>query len=229
MRRKKNFNRKNLMFILAGVIGVFGITIVYAALFATLKIDGTAELQGNTWGITLEVSNRTNNASTLVPTVDGDRVRFLKIYFNTPGDYAEYEINVINNGTLIGELKDIIVGTPVCTSDTGNADDERLICDNIELSFKYADGNPVEVGDILYNFIVDGESLGYSAICKQNDLEESMSLFTRSNREIIATITYNKDVDRVPSSKVTVTGLDVQFLFEQTNNDCKYERGSLFD
>ena len=61
MRRKKNFNRKNLMFILAGVIGVFGITIVYAALFATLKIDGTAELQGNTWGITLEVSNRTNN------------------------------------------------------------------------------------------------------------------------------------------------------------------------
>lgn len=70
--------------------------------------------------------------------------------------------------------------------------------------------------------------MGTSAVCKQTDLEESLALSTRSKREVIVNITYNKDVDKVPSSKVTVTGLDIQFLFEQTNNSCKYELGSFF-
>lgn len=225
--RNKNM-RKKLIIILGVIVVVFGLSIVYAALTSSLNIVGRTDVEGNTWSITFNINNADNNGWTAKPTVDDGIIRFAYMSFDVPGEYAEFEVEITNNGLLLAELKDIIIGTPVCSSDTGNTDDEKLICDNIDISLKYADGSLVEIGDILYQFRYDGNPVGTSAVCKQTDLEESLALSTRSKREVIVNITYNKDVDKVPSSKVTVTGLDIQFLFEQTNNSCKYELGSFF-
>ena len=237
-KRKKNFNRKNLMFILAGVIGVFGITIVYAALTTTLNIVGSTEVEGNDWKISMEIINtRTEDGvwREQTPHVDGHRIR--NVFFNlyVPGDYAYFEVTLNNEGKLPAELQDIIIGNPTCTSDSGNNDDEKLICDNIIITINYVDGSPIEKGDILYHMLYYSsnkyEKTGFSAICKKSDLKESMDLisYSRGGRTIAINVEYDKNINKVPSSNVTVSGIDFDFIFGQTDNDCNYVRNSMFN
>lgn len=227
-KSKKKFNRKYLLFILAGVVGIFGLSIVYAALSSTLNIVGNSEVKGNNWKISMELRNIKASVGSYgqsVPTVDGHRIHNLFFDLNVPGDYMEFKVVIHNESHLIAELNDIIVGTPVCESDTGNMEDEELICNNINVTFTYNDGLPVEKGDLLYQGMLqdDGSYSSISAICKPGDTKETLRNMTTSDRIINVRIEYDKNIDKVPSSLVEVRGLDLEFVFGQTDKKCNYE------
>ena len=228
--RKRSVSRKKLIYIVGGIVMVFGLSIAYAALNTSLNVMGAAEVEGNDWNITMEINNTSDGLIIHTPTVDKDHIRNFYPVFDYPGDSDFLMVTVNNKSKLLAEITDIIVGTPVCTSDTGNKEDEDLVCNNINVSIKYSDGTPVEKGDILYQAFPQ-DDLNYSGmtmICKSEDTAESIELLTSRSRNIKIQVEYSKDIDRVPSSKVTVYGLDFKFVFGQTHNDCNYERNSMF-
>lgn len=231
--RKKKLNSKMLTYMLFGIVAVFGLSIAYAVLTTSINIVGSGDVVGNNWYISMDIKNAktSNNVWTeRVPEVDGHRIRNIFAEMNVPGDYASFEVWMHNQGDIIAEIQDVIIGTPVCTSDTGNKADEELVCNNIVVNVNYADGEMVEKGDILYHFLSQGDGYysGFSAVCKKTDLNESMLLTTNKDRAIYVEIIYKKDIDKVPSSKVTVSDIDFEFVFSQTDNDCKYVRNGMF-
>lgn len=108
MRRKKQ--NKIYIFIML----LLFISIGYAALSNTLKINGSAGITKNTWSVYWDnVVPNTNldNASILTPATirenDTTQVDF-SVVLNLPGDFYEFTVDAVNAGSLdamIGEIK----------------------------------------------------------------------------------------------------------------------------
>ena len=104
----KNKKQRRIMFLL---ILILGITIGFALLSTTLYINGTAGIKGNTWNIhwddtsinvvTGSVSADDPEVSTVTSTKD--TVSF-DVELELPGDFYEFEIDAINEGSVDGEL-----------------------------------------------------------------------------------------------------------------------------
>ena len=115
--RRININRKTLSFILCfTLVSVFSLTIAYAALSVTLNIVGNAEVVASNWNIYLSNPKVKNgSATTAVPTISGNTLSF-NTTLKTPGDYYEFTVDVVNNGT-IDAMIDSVTKTPELTSE----------------------------------------------------------------------------------------------------------------
>ena len=154
MKNKKQ--RKILLYLLV----VLGLTIGFALLSTTLKINGTASIKSNNWDIhwdSSSISVNQDSVDTTLPTVskgesDNDTVSF-NVELNLPGDFYEFEIDAVNSGSIDGALDTI-------TTKVYNSSDEELKTEDIPEYLKYSvtydDGTPT-TGDILKH----GESKTY--------------------------------------------------------------------
>ena len=125
-------NKRTSYVIIAILLLVVGISIGYAALTATLTINGNTTIQGNTWDVhfaSLSVNQDSTavpatyadpaqdapatgeatitNESGLVPSGIQDVEKTKVVYdvtFNKPGDFYEFTVNVVNAGTLPAKL-----------------------------------------------------------------------------------------------------------------------------
>ena len=104
-------NRKNKNKIYLYLLVILGITIGFALLSTTLKINGTAGIKENTWNIhwddtSINVIGNTVGASNPVvstATTSKDTVSF-NVELELPGDYFEFEIDAVNEGTIDAAL-----------------------------------------------------------------------------------------------------------------------------
>ncbi len=103
----RNRNRSNSkLFILLLLLVVVGVSVGYAALSKTLKINGTSNIANNAnWDIHLaNVQVTPGSASpTKAATISGDTVNFA-VNLNTPGDFYEFTVDVVNGGTIDAKL-----------------------------------------------------------------------------------------------------------------------------
>ena len=106
---RKNKKQRRIMFLL---ILILGITIGFALLSTTLYINGTAEIKSNTWNIHWDdtsVNVTQGSVSATEPSVSTttstkDTVSF-DVEFEMPGDFYEFEIDAINEGSVDGALE----------------------------------------------------------------------------------------------------------------------------
>ena len=104
----KNKKKNRVMFLL---ILILGITIGFALLSTTLKINGTAGIKSNTWDIhwddsTIDVKRGSVTADIPVvstATNQNDTVSF-EVNLELPGDFYEFEIDAVNEGSIDGAL-----------------------------------------------------------------------------------------------------------------------------
>ncbi len=109
MRRinyKKNLSI-NIILLLILVIGIG-----YAYLTSNLSISGTTEIAGNSWDI--HFNNIVVSTGSVVPITgavidnnDNTKVNY-SIRLEKPGDYYEFTVNVINDGTIDGMVNSIV-------------------------------------------------------------------------------------------------------------------------
>ena len=110
---KTNFlikDRKKLSLVLCLIIVcIFTLTVAYSALNTILTIEGNAEVISSTWDIHLENPEvRNGSATSDLPTlVGGDLVSF-NTTLNLPGDFYEFTIDVVNNGTIDAMIENVI-------------------------------------------------------------------------------------------------------------------------
>lgn len=132
--------------IVAICIAVVGLSIGYAALQTTLKIDTTANVKGATWKVefaNLGTPTLTGKAAVATPAAISayNSVANTQITINVnlfqPGDSVVYTFDVTNAGTIDAKLSAIPTITGIVESDP------------ITYSLTYADGTAIAANDTL--------------------------------------------------------------------------------
>ena len=110
-------DRKTLYLVLAIVmISVFTLSIAYAAMEAVLEIHGNSEVVASSWNIHLEnVKVKSGSVSANAPQISGTSSVGFDVELNTPGDFYEFTVDVVNEGS-IDAMIDSVVKTPELTS-----------------------------------------------------------------------------------------------------------------
>ena len=118
MRNKNilNKNRKILYMVLSiAILSILTLTVVYAALSTTLNITGNAEVTAASWDVYLDnVQLNSQSATTNLPTISNKTTASFTTSLTNPGDFYEFTIDVINNGT-IDAMIDSITKSPKLT------------------------------------------------------------------------------------------------------------------
>ena len=141
-------NKKKVNTILLFIILLL-VTIGFAFLSTTLFIKGTSRISANTWNIhwdntSVVVSNGSVSGDS--PTVDGDNYNTVTFTANLelPGEFYEFTVDAINEGTINGEIKAI---SNLVYDATG--ENEETLPDYIKYSVTYDDDTEPAEGDVL--------------------------------------------------------------------------------
>ena len=134
----KNRKRRNRVFIL--FILLLTVSIGFAALSTQLSVVGTTGISKNTWSVYwANVGNESGIVPTTSPTISNEdethpnTVISFGVTLAEPGDYYEFEVDAVNNGTIDAML------TGVTTNITSNGVSATLPS-YILYSVKYSDG-----------------------------------------------------------------------------------------
>lgn len=110
--KRINFNikdRKILYVILVIVlVSVFTLSIVYAALNAILTIQGSAQISSAEWDVHFDNVNVTNGSiSGDNPRITSATTAIFSTTLNMPGDFYEFTIDVVNDGSIDAMIENI--------------------------------------------------------------------------------------------------------------------------
>ena len=100
---------KNSKFIIAFLI-LFTITIGYAILNSILNINGRSNISKNTWDVHFDNIKVTDGSvdAIKVPTIENNTKIDFDAKLNLPGDFYEFIVDVVNNGTIDAMVESII-------------------------------------------------------------------------------------------------------------------------
>ena len=134
---------------------ILGITVGFALLSTTLFINGTAAIKSNTWNIHWDdtsvnvtqgsVAATAPNVTTTTSTKD--TVSF-SVNLELPGDFYEFEIDAINEGSVDGAL-DLLTTKLYASNDLEHPLTGANIPSYLLYSVKYSDGTTPASGDVL--------------------------------------------------------------------------------
>ena len=141
---KKEKKTKVLVMVILLIV-VAGLTVAFAALSASLNINGTAYLDAAKWGIKFEklssptkIGSATTTGTAKIEEAKSASITGINVGLSTPGDKVTYTVDLVNEGTINAKIDNI--EKTVLTSEQ-----QRY------LTFKVTDknGNEVSEGDIL--------------------------------------------------------------------------------
>ena len=125
---------KLLVFALLLVIGIG-----YAALSANLKIAGTSGVKSNKWIIYFDrIQNESGVVSTETKITDDKQEVDFNITLNKPGDYYEFDVDTVNDGTIDAMIDSV---------EFGELDDS--VKDLVTFDVTYKDGTEIKKCDLL--------------------------------------------------------------------------------
>ena len=190
MRRRKR-QQKIYLYLLI----LLGITVGFALLSTTLKIDGTANIKSNTWNIHWDESS-INVTSGSVSATDPDVITTTKtddtVTFNVnlslPKDFYEFTIDAVNEGSIDGALD---LSENWIVYKVNNV--ETTIPDCLKFSVTYDNGSIPQTGDVLKA----NQSKTYKIKVEYKDDEETLP---DDDVEIIIAVTppYIQYIEELP-------------------------------
>lgn len=143
--------------IVALLIAVIGVSIGYASMSTTLRINGSATMDTAHWKIRFKnLSNPSiaGQASVLQPPQLSDTViETYSVKLTRPGDSVTYTFDVANESTDMNA----VIGTftkpnPTCVgSGTAQSTDEGIVCGNLVYTLKYTNGGALVGEDDTLN------------------------------------------------------------------------------
>lgn len=150
MKKQKSHSSSILFAILLLVIGI---TIGYATLSTTLKINGQSTIQTQSWDVKFtDIAITPKSATTTKPAAlksDSTTTIEYEVTLDKPGDFYEFTAKIENNGTIDAKLsgKPVLSGVDteadVYTNYTATWDDGTEIKGNEELA--HGDNKTIKV------------------------------------------------------------------------------------
>ena len=188
-------NKKVLygLVVIALVLSIVGISIGFASMSSELTINGTTTMVPATWKIKFQNLSKVVGDDSLIitaPQITSDtHIGNYAIKLSKPGDKVVYKFEVANAGTLDAELTNYTFVTPTFTGTGDKAEaDAQIVKDNLVYTLTYSDGNAIQVGD---------------------------NLNKDSSKEVTLTVEYNQNATELPEKEVSITGMDVTFVYGQ--------------
>ena len=85
------------------------ISIGYAALNSTLNINGKSSISKNTWDVHFDniVVKDGSVEAIKLPTIENNTTVDFEVALNLPGDFYEFTVDVVNNGTIDAMIESI--------------------------------------------------------------------------------------------------------------------------
>ena len=161
LKRRHRFTRKRNLTYLLFLFILLSMGLGYAVLNTTLGIDGTSQLANAKWDIHFDniVVKDGSVTPTNAATITDDTTVSFSVTLENPGDYYDFNIDVVNAGT-INAMIDTISIQPVLTNaqqkyldyivtyedGVSLAENQRLDAGDIEtlrIAFIYKEGDPV--------------------------------------------------------------------------------------
>lgn len=192
-----NKNFKTIMIIaIVAIVAVVGVG--YAAFSSNLTINGKGTVKASSWKIkfaNLSDANPTGKAQEITkPTISNNDTHIgdYAVTLKAPGDMVYYVFDVVNEGTFDAEISSITIGTPECTGNGANADQDKTnVCNNLSYKLTYIDDNTdVAQGDTL--------AAGASA---------TMKLALQYSSSVTA--------EQLPTNDVAISNLGVTIIYSQ--------------
>ncbi len=118
MRRENVTFNKRFLFIALFIALIAGISFGYAELKTTLSINGDTKIAKVGWNVHFKNivvtngsflnpdTNGTNGNTAVIDSTDDTKVTF-NVTLNQPGQFFEFSVDVVNDGTLVAKLDDI--------------------------------------------------------------------------------------------------------------------------
>ncbi len=187
---------KNIVLVVL-LLGLISMTVAYAALTQRLDIESTAGINSLEWDVhfaNLSKGEVIGSPSITEPKLSNITINGLDVEFTKPGESVTYNFDIVNNGTIDARLDTLKINTKedgiVCTDSNGSKDSQDAInvCNNISFSVTKANGLQFNEGDIL-------------------------SSKDTINAKLV--VSYNGDLESLPTTRVTVKGLNAVFEYIQ--------------
>ena len=192
----KNGKIKNILLIVLA-LGLISMTVAYAALTQRLDIESTAGVNSLEWDVhfaNLSQGEVIGSPSITEPKLSNITISGLDVEFTKPGESVTYNFDIVNNGTIDARLDTLKINSKedgiICTDAKGSKDsqDATNVCNNITFSVLKSNGSQFNEGDIL-------------------------SSKDTINAKLV--VSYNAGLESLPTSKVTVKGLNAVFEYIQ--------------
>ena len=167
--RRRRYSRRRIsdLVLTLLLLLVLGMGVGYSVFSTTLTIDGTSDISSATWEIyfaNLQVTSGSVSAPT--PSIVNNRTISFSATLAEPGNYYEFYVDIVNNGSLNAKLDSITI-SPELTGTLANYFDYTV---------SYVDGVPIQVNDALNANA--SEKIKVRVEYKQNTLH---SLYPTSN------------------------------------------------
>lgn len=181
-----------IIVIIALILGIIGLSIAFAAMSSTLKINTFSSYGGHEWSINFannDYGSTTGSAIAGSIYLKSTSIVIMNAKLNKPGDSVTYTFDVVNNGIIDAELSSITNLSPIFTgSGNDKVNDENIIKNNYIYSLTYEDGSKINIKDEL--------KVGEKVRMK-------------------LTMAYKGDVLDTPSNPVTITNTGTTLLYVQ--------------
>ena len=120
MNRFNIKNRKLLVFSLCLIlVCVFALTVAYSALNIVIIISGNASVTSSSWDIKLSNPRVTSGSVTSnVPNIVTTASLDFSTTLNIPGDFYEFTVDVVNNGSIDAMIKNVIKNPELTSEQT---------------------------------------------------------------------------------------------------------------
>ena len=225
MKKRKNFritNKKIMLSLLVFVlVGISVMTIAYATLSTTLKISGSAEFEDANWNLVLEEYNDLpfdeeiingkidgnlvtigNGKLIQEPTIIGTSINDYKVSIGKIGDGVYLEYLLKNEGDVPALLESVTWTEPVVSSSTDDQSDIELVEEYFD-PYPYIYSTTIEDGYYYPN----GYAWEGAILCPGAVFDVQIHNY------------FSSQAPRVPYSKITVSGLSVNFNFVATDQN----------
>lgn len=176
------------------VLSVIGISVGFAAMSTELNLNGSASVTPATWKIKFNnLSAPTITGSATVenaPVITSDtHIGNYEVQLTKPGDSVVYTFDIVNSGSIDAELSSYTFANPTITGTGASAaNDETIVSNNLVYTLTYADGSAINANDTL-----------------DKNTTKSLKL----------TVGYSATASALPANAVTISGMDVTFVYGQ--------------
>ena len=204
-------NKMQYVILAVLVLGLGGLTVVYASLTQKLNISSTAEVVGGTWDVHFANGQAPEEIGTAkltkAPKLENSQITELAVSFTKPGDKVNYVFDIVNAGSIDAKIDEYTINSVangiVCTDANGSTDsaDAQLVCNNLEFTLTYAEPTTV---DQTENIIAAGAPVAQGQIVKAN-----------KDVTVVLTIGFKPTATAVPANDVSITGLDIDIDYLQ--------------
>ena len=147
---QKNHKKKNNMFLILFIM-ILGLGLGYALLSQDLTINGITKVKGNNWSIHFDnvqissgsVTLSTGDSAAEIDSNDDTIVNYT-ITLRKPGDFYEFTVDVVNDGTVDGMIGEIISKLNNTVISTTNP-----VPSYLDYSVTYSDGTTIAPNHLL--------------------------------------------------------------------------------